>query len=590
MSKLIETSARNGQIHHENGRDLLTQQEDERRWFKSPTLVTIDQPQVLTKDVSIISPLHRLTRELQNQITARFGNEDCRTIPWQPPKLPRKGILFRRGHTTPDVTTQHAVILNPVLLGKLHPEIEEALADTISANPRFSDDEIKRRLKENLPEKFPFIKSVGSDVCDDVGITTGEQKELFPNFVNCVAIDDTNGVIRRLSTKWIQILEQSFMAKLGSFKNVIVPYVKDDQYITADTFIMSTLEGGTPKTNLDELASLLMAFGSTKPAEKPEPMQGQSIAKEQWTQSNVVNGLISLGRFLGNNDLLSPPVKIEDYVKGWKLRIMLEKLAGYSKQAEGAFMAFDPEIQSAIGEQILTGVPIVTCSGKFGAVKTNLSYEDLVAIALRLGEKNTMYSLPVGDKKPNGASVEADEFMRPIYKLAKKDTDKYTVKLSRVFDAQGQLIGYRKDPKGDIVAPAIRGIIHKHRGLQYAASDGSILKLEIDIQKYPPSGCGSDGMQETSEEMMIMAIDEWKKQGCVASAAEFGVTNHGSNTLIFWKENKDGIIPLDPFEQFKELVNDKKLVFKPEVPQVAVNLLRKRDPRLVQPIRIKLVA
>ncbi len=503
---------------------------DTEWWLKHPTLILNRKPEVLGAPLpASTAQLEALVESLYRELVVEFRQKGCPLLFWDGQPIGQ--------------TPSHAVIITPVFL-----ELPQAaqLALTCKRLQQF-----KLGLKEHFPETFPLIVSVGRN-------QMALNPPLHPNFVNLVCIDDTSSTIRNLTGNRKVIFIRTLAAKLGSFKNIIVPYERDREgRLTFRSIILGTLEGGHPlMRSISTLAKRLMVFASATEVGGWKVWQDVSIPKEAWQSSAVVKGLVDLGRFLGKRRLLSPPVRIRQLVKSRRLATLIVRLVRYSRQAEGAFMAFEPEIDLDLPGFSWTGVPIVTCSGRFGAIKSRLTYGNLAAV-VPSSERDLVRVIPVKGTRPKGPSVEAEEFISPQLEIMQQTP----IRLRKV---EG---GYRNDERGDIIVPPFRGIIHLHRGFAVRASD-KILVVPSDIARFPPVGCGVDLMHEMSRDAMRRAVHLWEEAGRKAIAALFYVPNHGTNLFAFWAANAQGIIPQDPFELVKELISNKQLALTPEVPQV----------------------
>lgn len=474
-------------------------------WLKYPTLILLKEIQKVNKNMD--KSIENLRDHIYEILVQEFKEHNCQVILWKKEQDKK-------------VKNNYAIIINPVFLGKLDPKVEEVLKN----NKLPEDNEI---LKEYLPEvNPPFAISIGRDVCKNLEI----YPELHPNFINLVFIEDNINIHSLSSNTKVQLI-RFLMAKLGAFKNIIVPY--KEKNISKNKVILGTLEGGHPSLEIKDLAERLMVFGSCKEVGGYEVIDWE-IKENIWKKSKIVNSMINLGKFLGERKLLSEPIEIRNLVKEENLAKLIVRLVNYSRQAEGAFMAFEPEIKPPKDFNFMDGVFIVTCSGKYGTVKSNLSYKDLApVIPLKKGKVGVF-------KKENeetlGPSVEAEEFTLPLLEMKEK------------FDY-----------------PPIIGVVHLHRGYKILNLSSKFFDIPIDIREYPPVGCGVDLMQEMSKYAMKKAVEIWKERKKIPYFALFYVPNHGTNIFIFPKDSFN--IYEDPFCYFKEIVESKELIFT-DVPQV----------------------
>ncbi len=398
------------------------------------------------------------------------------------------------------------VILNPVLLGGISEEILDSL--------KVNDEMFYKILREKLPEVYPPLGiSIGRDL---LKISPSPHS----NFINVIFIKDEKNFIINLDYQHRVSLFRMFMAKIGAFKNIVVPYKLLKDNIEISGFILSTMEGGCPLLkNIEELGKRLRVFGSCKEVGGYIKKEDTIISYEKWINSPVVNSLINLGRFLGESNLLSPPVKINSLVKDERLGKFISAILSYSRQAEGAFMAYEPHMD----------LFLVTASGKYNVDKANLSFSDLVPVKPILEEKVEIF--PIENMEAKGPSVEAEEFTLPFVEFASK-------------------------------IPPIIGIVHLHRGLEYYDSS-LILEVPQDLEVYPPVGCGVDLMHAMSKYAIFYAVEK-KNQNPDYKLAVFQVPNHGTNIYCFYEEK----IIENPFYYFIDFINKGKLKLKFEVNQI----------------------
>jgi hypothetical protein len=436
--------------------------------------------------------------------------------------------------------SDHMVILNPVYLGKLPDEVTSALSQN-------DPDLLKSTLREKMPEDYPLIARVGKN-------KMGLEPPMHPHFTNVIFIDNEQGELDDLSYEQRIIFLRSLMAKQGSFKSIIVPYKKSGDGLTYDRLIMSTLEGGHPSVNSEELAQRLLVFGSLTEVGGYEDHPSLTVPLDKWERSEAVKGLINLGKFLGKHNLLSAPVEIDELIKGDRLSKLVIQLINYARQAEGAFMTVDPILGREIGLD-QNWLPVVTSSGRFGTLKTNLEAKDMVGVMSVEPESDDVYVFPVKELDQKGPSVEASEFVGPLFNGSLPNI--------RISQTEG---GYVIDPNGELEVPPIRGVIHIHRGYLPPSSE-KIISLNADISKFPPVGCGVDLMLQMSQDAMNRAVQLWEMNDREPIAAAFTVPNHGTNMFVFWGQ-ENGVIPTDPFKLLKQEIDDQGLQFVSEVPQV----------------------
>lgn len=534
-------------------------------WFKSPTLVVSDRLHVVPKATGI-NPIEatqvfdNLAQPMLEKIKGEFKETDCQVI------VASDNKPAQVNHSLVDGKPSYSVTINPVLLGALPQQVEETIR-TYQAQP----DELHlislvRSFKKHLPEeKMPLVMRIGKRLLRNLGM--GNKSQDDKNFVNMIFVKDNNGLIETLPDVAKQLLGWSLMCKIGAFKETIIPYRENAKGV--ETFhdpILVTLDGAHPFMEAHALAQRLMVIGSSKSVGDAEILEkANPITRNEWRRSKTVNGLISLGNFLGEKgrELLSPPIAIHKLTFGRRLVRALKSIAHFSRQAEGAFMAFEPEIQTNAEDAPWTGIPIVTTSGKFGAIKTNLRFKDLIpAIPLRKTkpeDESKVGIIPVAGQKPRGPSVEAEEFTHPLLELALENPEKYLLRLRKTIG------GYVKSLTGDKVVPIVRGVVHLHRGITLGEDVQDI--FEVDTSEFPAFGCGVDQMQEMSKRVIKTASNRWIERGMKDKMAIFYVPDHGYNIVLFWAEGTNSVIPEDPTTLLKEEVLKGSLRFTRDVPQ-----------------------
>lgn len=538
-------------------------------WLKFPTLIINNNLHIIDQGEQTnhteAARVFNAAQPMLQTIAREFEQAGCSTITVN--NNGEKPVTIDGARDNP----AYSITINPVFLGALPKQVEIALA----AYELYPDDpSLLKTLKKHLPEeKTPLLAGIGNRLLRILRLqknSTEEKQESEKNFINMIFIRDENDAITKAPDRAKQLLNWVLMAKVGAFKETITAFKKTEGgEIEFSDHILATLEGGHPLLETIDLAQHLMVVGSTKSVGGADVIENVNpISRQLWRNSPVVNGLRELGRFLGSKDLLSPPLGFHQMVRSRSLKRKLKTIAKFSRQAEGAFWGFSPKqqmvesIMTAI-DPPLTGVAIVTSSGKFGAIKTKLGFKDLVTSIpkkkLHPTDESKIVYLPIQGQEVRKPSVEAEEFTWPVYELASEDPAKYTLKLQEV---EG---GYIKSPSGDITAPVVKGVAHLH--------DKAIIKegvddiFEVNTSEFPAFGCGVDLMQEMSRQVMKKAINIWIEGGKKAKAAIFYVPNHGYNIITFWTENNNGIIPADPFALLKESVEKGDLIITKGVPQ-----------------------
>ena len=485
-------------------------------WFRHPRLIAV--PTVFP----VGSPDTRtegMVMELKNRIITVLSTE-----------FEQRGCSVNRWNGNPvENSSGPLVAINPVFIGELPDRAKDALvhADT----HRFTAD-----LREYLPElPDPLTQTIGSKQMK-------LEPSIHPNFTNMVFVDDSGGLIRNLSDTRTVMFSRFLMAKLGAFKTIIVPYSREDGNLRLDHLTLATLEGGHPNLSVQEVAQRLMVFGSAREVGGFSVDPDLTISQEYWDRSSTVEAIRLFGQFLGDYNLLSPPIEIADLVKDPHLAEKIIRLLDYTRQAEGALWAIDPNIEihsrTKFFNRSVGALPLVTASGTSGAVKTNLDRSDIIPVLPQ--SDGAIRGISVGGIPPRKASVEAEEFTLPLLKLPRVRVN-------------GRVL------------PAFRAGFHIHRGFKTPATD-RIAVISTHVTRFPPVGCGVDLMHGMSFDAMRRASDVVAAGGR-AKLYLFAVPNHGTNGFIPW-HNTNGEIDSDPYEPVMEAIERGDLVFTPGVPQV----------------------
>ncbi|HEX5831536.1 MAG TPA: hypothetical protein VFY16_11180 [Gemmatimonadaceae bacterium] len=498
------------------------------RWYRRPMLILNEEIDCIGElGAHVPTPVGELCRAVIGRIEAEFRESGCAT--------------HRLCGDPPPEVPAHFIVLNPVFLGELSAEARRAFQ-------REDLHAFRAELKRTLPEVYPRAIQFSRQL--------GVQPVLHPSFVNVIFVGDSSGLIESLTASRKIALLRLLMAKLGATKIVLVPYCwTGPDEARCDRLLLGTMEGGHPMLDVRETARRLMILGSTTHVGGWTRSTDYGIAPEDWERSPVVRGLLELSTFLGTHQLLSEPVVIRELVNAPRLADTLIGLLNYSRQSEGAFWAIDHDLRYTDRRLAwpASGVfPLVTVSGRYGTVKTALGPEDVVAV-IPMGS-GSVEVVPVGDRETRGPSVEAEEFTLPLRDLP-------PVRVDRIDS------GLRLVQRGGAALPPIRAGVHLHRGFLTPSSE-RIFVVPTDVEAYPPVGCGVDVMHEMSRDAMRRALQIWEQGGRRAAVALFYVPNHGMNAFLFWAPNARGIIPADPFEIFRQVIDSGELVFVPDVPQV----------------------
>lgn len=469
----------------------------------------------------------------------------------------------------PQDAGSHIVTINPVFLGSLSEEVLEALS---SENIEIA--EYSEILRQNLPEnrRWIYAQTIGSK---KLKLLDGR---IHPHFTNLIFLEDNNESIRNLSHEKILIFTRMMMAKLGSMKNIIIPYRRTESEIIVDHAILGTMEGGHPMpTSLTDLAYELMAFGSSKEVGGYRVLKGIEIDKKIWEQAAEVKGMIDFGQLLGREGNISSPIMVRNLTQSQILGLVEEELLGYQRQAESALFAVIPKIKvrTKKDERLRWKtedkmVKIVSNSGTTGAIKTNLTPADISPVLSVTDGKVDV--IKVRGLKSQKTSVEAEELLGPLDEI--------------------EQVGISEDENGNLYFDingkrysVIRSGFHIHRGLEsitidgqqfkvpadcrYIESDDSkVIYMKLDISQFPHVGCGVDTMQNMSREAMKIAARLWREKSGKPQLVLVYVPNHGINGFEFFSEDENGIIPKNPYIRSSELIESGYIKFSADVPQV----------------------
>lgn len=521
------------------------------------------------------SLVNALSQRLQACLAGQFTQMGCEVIEWQP------AWDTESGHRLGEDEQTFAVFTNTIHIDLL-PKGSSRLLSVGNKISQAVYNSLKGMMAKSAPEHVPAVATHGY-------IKGAEGAN--PNFTNIFFIRDDKALITELHKKGISgnpVADERFvefnrllMLKYGSFRTLIIPYrINEDNIAEADLAILGTLEGGHPgfgfnsDEQLAELARRIKVLASTKPVKTEVSVHPeQSISEEEWEKSKTVRGIQKLGQFLGDKKLLSPPFKIEDYSRSKLFIRVVSRIAGYNRQAEGAFGFWDPKLQKYV----------VTCTGKLGAVKTDLGLRDMVAV--EPNDHGGVNKIRVGEIDPNDPSVEAEEFVIPMTKLAerlrlkvKKTENGYEsiamisksgfILSETVQQPEALLTDNQGDEDVDYLPP-ILGIVHIHRGIK-EINENEIIR--VDTSQFDPVGCGVDAMNEMSQYVMDksleLAMAFYKRTGRMPKCSVFDVPNHGTNALVFPSVDQEtGLIPENFTDIFITAVGKGNLVYKRTVDQ-----------------------
>lgn len=439
-------------------------------------------------------------------------------------------------------------VFNPVYLGPMTNLFLEVMSE--------SDlDKFKEGLKVVTPEVTPMAWKRA----EEMGVPP-----IDPNFVNLIFIQDNYHIVDRLSADQRVALSRSFFAGLGSWKADIVTYSLDgDGVAHLNNVTMATLEGGHPSfgpDELDELGWRHKVFAATTKIDvhKVAATKSGEIPYETWVNSPTVEGIRQSGRELGRRGLLSDSVTMDSLVTDRRLARMLQGLARFSQQGEGALFAWDPGIAKLL----------VSSTGQMGAMKANLQLNEVVAIEARDGD--TIEMVPVAKMgEPLKPSVEGPEFGYPIWELLEHHP---------VYIATTQA-GYvlSDNEEGAYKVPPIRAGGHLHRGVEPQANL-RVAHLKTSALEWPPVGCGVDASDEYSHFVFNEAVNMWEESGRQLEFVTYDVPGHSTNYVQFYVAGR--LNPANHAESLIEAIDNGEMVFSHDVRQVTEKI--KPQPHSVE--------
>lgn len=529
-----------------------------------------------------------LDHQVLNNLALSYGQRDCPVV-----VVSEDGQMFNvwqgRDYQPSEEKSPYGVIAHSVYMGEL-PRATRRLAlpglrhlpewlNSPDIRPPDVEDKWKGYLTRNLlalglenilrhqlPEvevdlkegKGPYVAYPGRRIVRQMNL----EPKLFPHLVNFIYTPDYRGDIAHLPYHSRQIYGWMEMAKTGSFQTAIVPWrIKDGQF--EHELVFHTLEGGFVDTTPERLWEFTMPYGSAYDVDsEPKELKDVNIPRKVWEQLPEIQGLIELGRFCGERDLLSPPVDIGWFTHNPELGSLEKELAGYGGQAEGAFYTFIVlDKKYNIGDLLekldrpVTGLQGFTTSGRFRTIKTLLTLLDFAVVGGF--EDDTVLVVPIEGLATKGPSIEGFEIGNSQEKLIEKDRDRFTIRLRRVDG------GYVIDQEGDIVVPAWRGVLHKHRGLAKAIPPYA---YNLNTWRHPAFGCGNRLVHDVTEEMLVDARNAWEASGRQAICAYGELRRHGGHTILFWTEEENGVIPENPVKQFMQAVERGLIGYTRQVP------------------------
>lgn len=424
----------------------------------------------------------------------------------------------KKGKRTPPISARtHGVIVNPVYTDDLHPEARRVLSSIDPTETERQQSFIDRRdtLVEYLPEitptlteplPIPFLRTVGSKVQRNLEIE-------HPYYLNMVLRGDEDGLIAAMAENFAPHFGWMGMVKFGSTVLLDVPYKYLNGHTRAESARLYTLEGGNIFIPFEELAGELVPRASTTDLPKSKEDTSLTIPAYVWKKSPVVEALRMFAEFAGQRGLVRPQVLVAEYGRGGLLKRVVRKVAGYGIQAEAAFYGFDDGLFIP-GFSDHPGVAVITRSGKWGTVKTNIQPADLNA-AKPTEDFGNVVSIGMAGVEFQGSSVEAIELVNTQQKLIAKDPQRFGISKDYV----------RTQP--------IIFQLHLHNLLDARYLPQGIFPIPWDFRNHPVGSCGKDSMMHLLEYATVNGIDKWKERGMVDRIAFCYLPDHGQVIFVF---------------------------------------------------------
>ncbi|MER5782720.1 hypothetical protein ABT104_13510 [Streptomyces mobaraensis] len=238
-----------------------------------------------------------------------------------------------------------------------------------------------------------------------------------------------------------------------------------------------TLEGGHP-TETGEMADrirdrLVTAACARDVGDRYDVVPG-ALSATAWAGSPAPGQLAAAGRRMGDLGLLPEPVRIDRYVSAGLAALYREYL-GWKRLSEGMLFLYDPGLDAVV----------VTASGTWDVDKRTLREDEVTILQPRPHDGRLRVLAPEG-VDPKGPSVEAWEVCALLSAAP-------TVRLGRTADGH-----WVPDPRGERVAPLVRGGVHAHVGVDRA--DAAVIEsVPPNRDVYPYGfGCGTDLMADVA--------------------------------------------------------------------------------------------
>ncbi|KUH39024.1 MULTISPECIES: hypothetical protein [Streptomyces] len=384
-------------------------------------------------------------------------------------------------------------------------------------------------LRERIPETYPPLSAM-----------LRQRHGLRRNPRHVVAVVEVPEQLSALPHAEVVAAARTAMGRLGAAKVLFVS--RGDAPGQVREVTLCTMEGGHP-TEVDGIADrvrdrLVTAACARQVAEDYDTVR-DAITAEAWEAGGTPERLAAAGRRMGELGLLSPPLRVSDFVSE-QLADMYEIYMGVRGFSEGMLFAFDPELDCLV----------VSASGSWDVDKRALTREQVVAVEPRLADGRRLRVLAPSGVLPMQPSVETWEVCALMESCP-------TVRVAK--DPSGTWV---LDPNGEREVPLIRAGVHAHVGVT-SSDDAVIETVEPDREEFPYGfGCGTDLTVELARNTVrrSRAVND---PGDPRAYVRWPLLYHGEMAVELWKPG----LPSQPFQGLLDLYGTAVRFTPDDVPQ-----------------------
>ncbi|MFJ8694165.1 hypothetical protein [Streptomyces roseolilacinus] len=386
-----------------------------------------------------------------------------------------------------------------------------------------------RPLRERIPENYPPLSAM-----------LRQRHGLRRNPRHVVAVVEVPEHLSTLPHAEVVAAARTAMGRLGAAKVLFVS--RGDAPGQVREVTLCTMEGGHP-TEVDGIADrvrdrLVTAACARQVAEEYDTVR-DAIAAEAWQAGTTPQRLAAAGRRMGELGLLSPPLKVSDFVSE-QLADMYEIYMGVRGFSEGMLFAFDPDLDCLV----------VSASGSWDVDKRALTREQVVAVEPRLADGRRLRVLAPSGVLPLQPSVETWEVCALMEACP-------TVRVTK--DQSGTWV---LDPDGEREVPLIRAGIHAHVGVT-SSDDAVIETVEADREEFPYGfGCGTDLTVEIARNT-VRRSHAVNDPDDPRAYVRWPLLYHGEMAVELWKPG----LPSEPFQGLLDLYGTAVRFTPDDVPQ-----------------------